>query len=115
MKSNAVFVNTSRGGKVYVNHDFMLKCKECCCLHAGLVQQDALINALRTRHIFAAALDVMSPEPLPSSHELTKLDNCVLIPHIGSATVDSRNQMALITARNILAVLLNEEMPAEIK
>lgn len=55
MKPNAVFVNTSRG---------------------GTVDQEALIRALKAKTIFAAGLDVMTPEPLPVDHELTKLVNC---------------------------------------
>ena len=93
MKSNAVFVNTSRG---------------------GVVKQSALVDALRSRKIFAAGLDVMTPEPLPTDHELTKLDNCVVIPHLGSATVESRRDMAELTAKNILAALEGREMPAPI-
>jgi len=55
MKKNAVFVNTSRG---------------------GVVDQNALIKALKNKTIFSAGLDVMTPEPLPTDHELTKLSNC---------------------------------------
>jgi len=93
MKTSAVFVNTSRG---------------------GLVKQDALIAALKTERIFAAGLDVMTPEPLPSNHELTKLKNCVLLPHIGSATIQSRNAMAMLTAKNILAGLDDTELPSRL-
>jgi glyoxylate/hydroxypyruvate reductase len=93
MKTSAVFVNTSRG---------------------GLVNQDALIAALKTQRIFAAGLDVMTPEPLPVDHELTKLKNCVLLPHIGSATIQSRNAMAQLTAKNILAGLEGTKLPSEL-
>lgn len=95
MKSNAIFVNTSRG---------------------GVVKQDALIQALKTNKIFGAGLDVMNPEPLPINHELLKLRNCVVIPHLGSATFDSRRDMAELTVNNILAVLEGngDKMPAEI-
>lgn len=55
MKPNCVFVNTSRG---------------------GTVDQEALIKALKANTIFAAGLDVTTPEPLPPDHELTKLRNC---------------------------------------
>jgi glyoxylate/hydroxypyruvate reductase len=84
MKPNAVFVNTSRG---------------------GVVKQSALIDALKTKKIFAAGLDVMTPEPLPVNHELLKLPNCVVLPHIASASWESRTEMALLTAKNILAAL----------
>ncbi|OXA37254.1 Glyoxylate reductase/hydroxypyruvate reductase [Folsomia candida] len=90
MKPNAVFVNSSRG---------------------GTVEQDALIKALKTGQIFAAGLDVMTPEPLPVGHELTKLKNCAVLPHIGSATIQARMAMAMLTTRNILAALDGKPMP----
>lgn len=91
MKSTAIFINTSRG---------------------GVVDQDALYKALTTGQIKAAGLDVMIPEPLSPNHPLTKLVNCVLLPHIGSATVSTRVSMAMLTARNILAGLQNKPLPA---
>ncbi|OXA41867.1 Glyoxylate reductase/hydroxypyruvate reductase [Folsomia candida] len=66
------------------------------------VEQDALIKALKTGQIFAAGLDVMTPEPLPVGHELTKLKNCAVLPHIGSATIQARMAMAMLTTRNIV-------------
>jgi glyoxylate reductase len=84
MKSNAVFVNTARG---------------------GIVDQDALHAALTTGQIFAAGLDVTDPEPLPEESNLRQLSNCVILPHIGSATVRSRDAMAEIAADNLLAGL----------
>ncbi|XP_054707592.1 glyoxylate reductase/hydroxypyruvate reductase-like isoform X2 [Uloborus diversus] len=84
MKKNAIFINTSRG---------------------ALVNQDDLYEALTTGVIHAAGLDVLDPEPLPVDHKLTKLPNCVLLPHIGSATIETRTTMALLTAKNILAGL----------
>ncbi|KAK3910352.1 Glyoxylate reductase/hydroxypyruvate reductase [Frankliniella fusca] len=94
MKPSAIFVNTSRG---------------------GVVDQDALIKALETGQIRAAGLDVMTPEPIPPDHRLLSLPNCVVIPHIGSAGIESRNDMAEVTARNILTALENKPMPAELK
>lgn len=93
MKPNAVFVNTSRG---------------------GTVNQEDLIAALKANKIFAAGLDVMTPEPLPTDHELIKLKNCVVIPHIGSATIQSRTKMATLTSENILAALAGTPMPAQL-
>ncbi len=84
MKSTAVFVNTARG---------------------GIVDQDALHAALTTSQIFAAGLDVTDPEPLPEESDLRQLSNCVILPHIGSATVRSRDAMAEIAADNLLAGL----------
>jgi len=93
MKRNAIFVNASRG---------------------GTVDQSALAAALREGRIQAAGLDVMTPEPLPVDHELTALPNCTLTPHVGSATVKSRTDMATLTARNILAALRGDTMPARL-
>ncbi|XP_032665727.1 glyoxylate reductase/hydroxypyruvate reductase isoform X2 [Odontomachus brunneus] len=96
MKSTAVFVNGSRG---------------------EVVDQAALIDALKNRTIAAAGLDVTTPEPIPLDSELLQLDNCVVLPHIGSATMESREEMSRITANNILAVLSGtpEAMPAQFK
>ncbi|XP_023018036.1 glyoxylate reductase/hydroxypyruvate reductase [Leptinotarsa decemlineata] len=93
MKPTAVFVNTSRG---------------------DLVDQEALIRALENKTIRAAGLDVMTPEPLPLDHPLFKLKNCVILPHIGSATIETRNEMGILTARNIVAALEGEKMPSEL-
>jgi glyoxylate reductase len=90
MKRTAVFVNTARGPHV---------------------DQVALAHALRTGTIFAAGLDVTDPEPLPSSHELFSLPNCVIAPHIASATTDTRNAMARLCAANLLAGVKGERLP----
>jgi len=68
MKREAILVNVSRG---------------------GVIDQDALCEALRERRIMAAALDVYSPEPLPAGHPLTRLDNVVLTPHVAAGTLDA--------------------------
>lgn len=93
MKKTAVFVNTSRG---------------------GVVDQNALVKALENKTIFAAGLDVMTPEPLPLDNPLFKLKNCVILPHIGSASIEARKAMAVLTAKNILAVLDGQQMPSEL-
>ena len=90
MKQTAVFVNTARG---------------------PLVDQKALANALRSGTIFAAGLDVTDPEPLPCDHELFQLPNCVIVPHIASATVATRNAMARLCANNVLAGVRGEPLP----
>jgi glyoxylate reductase len=82
MKKTAIFINTARG---------------------PLVDQKALATALRDGTIFAAGLDVTDPEPLPADHELYQLPNCVIAPHIASATVHTRNEMARICAENLIA------------
>lgn len=62
-----------------------------------------------------AGLDVMTPEPLAKDDPLTKLSNCVLIPHIGSATLQTRTKMATLTAENLIAASQNSPIPAELK
>lgn len=94
MKRSAVFVNTARG---------------------PVVDQVALATALRSATIFAAGLDVTDPEPLPPGHELFTLPNCVIAPHIASATVHARNEMARICAENLIAGLTGKPMTAEVK
>ena len=93
MKPTSVFINTSRG---------------------GVVDQQALYNALKTNKIFAAGLDVTTPEPLPTDSPLLTLSNCVVVPHIGSATTETRSHMAELCARNIIAALKGDKMPAEL-
>uniref|UniRef100_A0A1B6E3I2 Glyoxylate reductase/hydroxypyruvate reductase n=3 Tax=Clastoptera arizonana TaxID=38151 RepID=A0A1B6E3I2_9HEMI len=92
MKPTAIFINTSRG---------------------ALVDHDALYKALKGGKIHAAGLDVMTPEPLPTDHPLLQLNNCVLLPHIGSATNEARKAMSELTARNIIAGLEQTPLPAE--
>jgi glyoxylate reductase len=94
MKRSVVFVNTSRG---------------------PIVDQVALANALRNGTIFAAGLDVTDPEPLPPENELFKLPNCVIAPHIASATVHTRNEMARICAENLIAGLAGKPMTSEVR
>jgi lactate dehydrogenase-like 2-hydroxyacid dehydrogenase len=90
MKPTAVLVNTARG---------------------GIVDPAALYEALAERRIMGAALDVTEPEPIPMESPLLTLDNCLIIPHIGSATVETRAQMALLAARNLLAGVRGEPLP----
>ena len=90
MKETAILVNTARG---------------------GVVDQDALVEALRTGAIGGAALDVTVPEPLPAGHPLYDLPNVVVTPHIGSASHATRARMAEMAARNIIAVLAGEDPP----
>ncbi len=82
MKPSATLINTSRG---------------------GLVDQEALEWALRSGTIAAAGLDVTTPEPIPTDHPLLSLPNCVVLPHIGSASRATRTRMALLAAENLIA------------
>lgn len=90
MKSSAIFINASRG---------------------QVVDELALIDALRSGTIRAAGLDVFETEPLPSDHPFTTMQNVVLAPHIGSATSRTRDDMAMLAAQNLVAGLNGEEPP----
>jgi glyoxylate/hydroxypyruvate reductase len=89
MKSTAILINTSRG---------------------GVIDQEALFEALTTREIAAAGLDVTTPEPLPHDHPLVGLPNCVILPHIGSASHATRAQMALVAAKNLVSGVQNKPL-----
>jgi len=90
LKPNAVLVNTSRG---------------------AVVDQSALYETLKERRIFAAALDVTDPEPLPMDSPLLELENCLIVPHIASASLQSRDMMAFLSAKNLIAGLNGEKLP----
>ncbi len=90
MKPTAVLVNAARG---------------------AVVDQRALYEALRDRRIAAAGLDVYETEPLPLDDPLLSLENVVLAPHIGSASVATRTRMAMIAADNLVAGLRGEPLP----
>lgn len=92
-KSHAILINTARG---------------------EIIDQNALVNALKSKKLFAAGLDVTSPEPLPKNHELFNLDNCIVLPHIGSATEQARIKMSLICAENITKGLNGQKLPHEV-
>jgi glyoxylate reductase len=89
MKPTAILVNIARG---------------------PVVDTAALTEALRTHRIYAAALDVTDPEPLPRDHPLLRLDNVTIAPHLGSATEQTRRQMAEISVENLLRGLRGEEL-----
>jgi glyoxylate reductase len=92
MRSDAYLVNTSRG---------------------PIVDEAALVKALRAGKIAGAALDVFENEP-DIHPDLRELDNVVLIPHLGSATIETRTAMALLAAENALAVLAGEKPPTAV-
>jgi glyoxylate reductase len=93
MKSTAVLVNTSRG---------------------PVVDQRALAEALRDGVIWAAALDVTDPEPIPMDDPLVGLDNCLIVPHIASATGATRGKMAEMAAANLLAGVRGDPLPTPV-
>lgn len=90
MKPSAILINTARG---------------------PIVNTQALIQGLREGWIAAAALDVTDPEPLPPDHQLYNLPNCLVTPHIGSATWNTRRRMAERACENLLAGLKGEQLP----
>jgi glyoxylate reductase len=90
MKPSAVLVNTSRG---------------------PVVDLDALYDALKSKRIFAAGLDVTEPEPLPAAHPLLTLDNIIIVPHIASASKTARDKMAWLAAKNLIAGLKGDPLP----
>ncbi len=98
-----------------VNADFLAKMKPSAALvntaRGGVLDQSALYETLKERRIFAAALDVTDPEPLPLDSPLLELDNCIIVPHIASASVQSRDMMAYLSAKNLIAGLNGEKLP----
>ena len=77
------------------------------CARGPIINEKALVKALRNGEIEGAALDVYEFEP-EIGDELKKMKNVVLTPHIGNATIETRDQMALCAAKNIVQVLNGE-------
>ena len=90
MKPTAILVNTARG---------------------EIVDPEALGTALREGWIAGAALDVTEPEPLPADHPLLEAPNLTVLPHIGSATHETRGAMADLAVDNLIAALADQPMP----
>jgi glyoxylate reductase len=93
MKSTAVLVNTSRG---------------------PVVDPVALHAALRDGVIAAAALDVTEPEPIPLDDPLLSLSNCIVVPHIASASGATRGRMAAMAAANLIAGVQGRRLPTRV-
>ncbi|RLT40697.1 MAG: D-glycerate dehydrogenase, partial [Chloroflexi bacterium] len=91
MKSTAILINTARG---------------------PLIDPAALYDALKNGGIAYAGLDVTEPEPIPMDSPLLTLDNIIIAPHIASASVVTRNQMAVIAANNLITGLTGKRVPA---
>jgi glyoxylate reductase len=90
MKPTVVLVNTSRG---------------------AVIDQSALYNALVSKRIFAAALDVTDPEPISMTDPLLQLENCIIVPHIASASWQARQNMSRMAAENLIAGLQGKPLP----
>jgi lactate dehydrogenase-like 2-hydroxyacid dehydrogenase len=90
MKPTAILVNAARG---------------------EIVDTQALVRALEEGWIARAALDVTDPEPVQANHPLVQMPSCIVVPHIGSATITARNRMAEMAAENLLAGLVGERLP----
>jgi glyoxylate reductase len=90
MKRTAILVNTARG---------------------PVVVTGALVAALQEGWIAGAGIDVTDPEPLPAGHPLYDLPNCIVVPHIGSATHGTRRRMAEMACENLLAGLDGRTLP----
>ncbi len=80
-----------------------------------VVDTEALYNALKERRIAAAALDVTDPEPLPRDHPLLGLENLTIVPHLGSATVETRREMARLSVENLMAGLAGKPLLHEVR
>ena len=91
MKSSAILINTARG---------------------AVINEQALVKALKERRIAGAGLDVYEKEPIDPKNPLLALDNVVLVPHMGSATTQTRSAMSELAARNLLAVLKGTQPPS---
>ena len=90
MKPSAMIINTARG---------------------GIIDPDALYQALKHRQIAGAAIDVTEPEPIPLNSPLLTLDNLIITPHIGSASRQTRQRMAEMAIANLIAGLKGEVLP----
>ncbi len=93
MKQTATLINLSRG---------------------PVVNSDALAVSLQQQQIYAAALDVTDPEPLPRDHPLLACNNLTIAPHLGSATTQTRQRMAEVSVANLLAGLRGEPLLHEV-
>ena len=94
MKKDSIFINTTRG--------------DC-------VNQDDLYDILKNGDILAAGLDVTTPEPISKDHKLLTLDNCLILPHLGSATKNCRDDMGILAAQNIISFFEGKKIPAKVE
>jgi len=90
VKTGAVIINTARGGNIDL---------------------DALLSALQSGKVAAAALDVTEPEPIPADHRLLSMPNVIITPHIASSSQQTRKKMATMVAENVMAGLKSKPLP----
>jgi glyoxylate reductase len=90
MKPSAIFINTARG---------------------GVHNEQDLIDALNKGAIWGAGLDVTNPEPMKPDSPLLEMENVCILPHIGSATIEARNEMSRMAAENIISYYKNNTVP----
>ncbi len=90
MRHTAIIINTARG---------------------EILDQVALFDALHSNRLWGAGLDVCDPEPLPANSPLRSLANCLIVPHIGSATITARHAMAERCAHNLIAGIQGKPLP----
>ena len=90
MKPSAIFINTARG---------------------PIHNEQDLLEALQQGIIWGAGLDVTNPEPMSPDNPLLDLPTVCILPHIGSATVETRNAMSRLAAQNVIAGLKGERLP----
>jgi glyoxylate reductase len=90
MKHSSIFINTARG---------------------GIHNETDLIDSLNNGTIWGAGLDVTNPEPMRPDNPLLEMDNVCILPHIGSATIEARNEMSRMAAENIISYYKNNTVP----
>jgi glyoxylate reductase len=90
MKPTSVFINTARG---------------------SIHNEEDLLEALKQQVIWGAGLDVTSPEPMSTNNPLLSMPNVAILPHIGSATIEARNEMSRLAAVNIVEFYKNNHVP----
>ena len=94
MKPGSIFINTARG---------------------GIHNEEDLIKALEQKIIWGAGLDVTNPEPMQKDNPLLNMESVAVLPHIGSATEETRSAMANLVAENIIAGLNGLPLPNQVK
>jgi len=120
-ESDVVFVLTPGGKETsnLVDEAFLKKMKKTSVLvntsRGSVVNSHALAKALHEGWIWGAGLDVVAGEPeIAADHPLVREPRCAILPHIGSATLETRVDMATLAVRNALAVIDGEKMPASL-